>query len=307
MNDFDEIDMSICFDDKNIFFETLDEYYNLFDVTTIEDFSEAEIADVVELEQSQDLNSNEEEKSRSSTIFNEVDSLVTLKKRKLLAPVRKILDVDLRRKYLMMLTNTINSHDSNLIHSFFRMFCNKNTKMRRIYSPQTFFGKIFQSNILLYGVDGASLYWNALVQMMPDHVLSFSDVHIHTQSDTLGCIITAKYTGEATMIFEDVLPHKLIKSYLESYEDYMNSPTDLDNTREPLTKKVLKKRKNASIQNGCICPLNIFPVTEPLAAYISKMGALPRLKDQTLTGKMDGYLRMYLNAAKQIVGIDICS
>lgn len=243
---------------------------------------------------------------QSNSVESEND-LIALKKRRVSFPLRRMMDIDIRRKYVQMVGNVLNSHDGDIMMKFWSNFCSKDTKMRRIFSSGTPGSKFFPSCSVFKGIPGMVLYWSSVLQTMPDHVIRLPDVKIHVQSDKHGCIITARYVANANLIYDELRPQHLWTSFMESDKNFFD--TNCSKVHFPV-KKRYSKSKNLLVnapKNSFDSSASNFPCTEPLSAFISKTGNIPKIRDPPAEISVNGYFRMYLNSRKQIIGIDISS
>lgn len=71
------------------------------------------------------------------------------------------------------------------------------------------------------------------MQVLPDHVVTLSDAKIHTRSDLHGSYISAKYSCDATVIYDKLMPNDLWETYIESYNTRINNQS----LPSPTTKK----------------------------------------------------------------------
>lgn len=234
-----------------------------------------------------------------SSTFPSDDPVVTLKKRSLHVPVRRTVEYDIRRKFITMISNVTNSNDFNLVYSFWkRLSCPHPTLRRMAYLPSTGFNQSpnLPSSIRLTGVNGITLYWIALLQLIPDHIVSFDNTKIITRSDTHGSIITASMCTKGTFVCE-ILPTEFMHS-LHGI-DGSSSCDHRDKLVDSLSKKALaaKKRKAKAEMLSLL--------RNPLAYYKMLTNTLPEMRKIPLPFSSTGSITIYLNGLKQIHGVEL--
>lgn len=280
-NDFEDIDWDV---EEDIKFDDLD-FMNMFESLDASDLTSS--------------TSVHKKTSRSALIPNMTspDALVVLKRRqKEIYRIRRVPETDVRHKYPLMLANVLNTSDLTLLDSFWNQFSGANIRLRKtILKSENEITPIVHS---FQGLSGIVAYCSAQLQLLPDHITQLSNAQIHTRSDIHGSIISTKYCAKYHQIYE-LSETELTSLYLKTNRRCVNSVNRMIIQNKAVDGAILSKKKIRKTSKSN------FPPTQPLQNYIHRMGCLPKLLPQPFAVSLSGRFTLYLNAMKQIVGVDI--
>lgn len=109
--------------------------------------------------------------------------------------IPKVPSDDIRRKYPMMIINTLNSLDATLMHSFFQQFTHPESALyKQILSKDEPEQEV--ERLSFYGADDIFSYMFAVSLITPDRAIRICNTKIITRSDTFRTEIILE--GEAT-------------------------------------------------------------------------------------------------------------
>lgn len=149
-----------------------------------------------------DINSESSPNASSHNIISKLTKQVV---------IPRILKSDIRRKYLFMFTNVMNSYDFPLLDSFFRKFTASNVSLYK--SPcQMDKGPA----VALSGVNLLIYYMGAMLQTSPDKVIRLDGTTIKQRSDTEDTVLSANFSLKFTR-FYNISPSIIASSILEQF------------------------------------------------------------------------------------------
>ena len=156
---------------------------------------------------------------------------------KIYAP-RRVLKADIRRQYLQMLGNCLNSYDLILIRRFLETFAHQNHfQYHGIVSLGKFSGTYNANlNMLLCGFEAYLWMLGAMQRLSPDRIVQYSDIKIRTFANSACCQLEAHSIIKGSVCYNIPL-HSLV--------DIAHSHTSsLDSSRVNKKKKTKKLTQN---------------------------------------------------------------
>lgn len=204
-----------------------------------------------------DLAGGEEQSSYSSTdesreTVNKSDNCVVLSADSTASKDRplfsffskpKILRSDIRRSYMEMLANVLNSGDFPLTYGFLDTYCAPNFEEYAInYNPitnQPYFDR-FQ------GAATVAKMFCATYRMSPDAVFSIADTKVYLSSNTAKCKIVATFSIRATKIL-DVATDKVFEP--ENMAQQCHTSTSTSSSTAMTERNKSRKRKGSDSEH----------------------------------------------------------
>ncbi len=122
-------------------------------------------------------------------------------------PELRIMRSDIRRKFGVMYTNMVNSHDSSLLTRFFEDFTTPDCQIIRVIPPMSEVGKnsnsiIFNGNYrAISGLKEAANELNLTLKMMPDHCASLQECQVRIRQGSQGSIVAFKMLSRGVRAF----------------------------------------------------------------------------------------------------------
>lgn len=185
------------------------------------------------------MNDGEEEQDTAiaNESFSESSSSVPLKSgavakkrrirnRKL--PITRIIKTDIRRHYSTMLTNVRNSHDINLVQSFFATYCTGQIHVESTMNKMFLGERPYErAEHLLSNVKGLLLFAALGIQLSPDESVAIKNTKVITRSDSDETMILIDWATSFTNLF-DVDPNELV-------DEMVATACDLNSQLQPYT------------------------------------------------------------------------
>mmetsp|Transcript_13811 Transcript_13811/g.15000 ORF Transcript_13811/g.15000 Transcript_13811/m.15000 type:complete len:283 (+) Transcript_13811:13-861(+) len=166
--------------------------------------------------------------------------------------IPKVPSEDIRRKYPIMIMNTLNSLDTSLMHAFFHQFTHPESALQR---------QVFNANepdqeiqrISFYGADNIFSYMFATTLINTDRVLRAHDIKIITRSDTFRTEIVIDGEGSATWIYDTdpiKIGHFLQYIFLETTQELKRPCSDISGLERLYNRQHLRLAKKPIQING---------------------------------------------------------
>lgn len=116
--------------------------------------------------------------------------------------IKRILKGDFRRELARMWINSLNSQDSDLIHSFLRTFCIDACEHRHDILQEHALALYDQSDLVhgIVGVENIALRILSKLLLHPDAIFSIKQVRIRQSSSLAGLVVELDYILRATKI-----------------------------------------------------------------------------------------------------------
>jgi hypothetical protein len=226
--------------------------------------------------------------------FGPLSAYQTQKQQQKRIVLPKILKSDIRRKFLIMFANVMNSYDFSLMSSFFKAFCVSDLSLFNVKNdccpPH------------LYGRDLVADYFSSLLKLSPDKVFRVFDIKLRQRSDFNGKTeVYCDFTIDKTA-FYDANPLKVANYLLQSYAN-LSPSSDQAWRSESLASNRGKKRKlNTSSEAPVI--LDTSYQKDPHFLYHADNFPLifPRLSEP-FSFQITGTFCLLVNEAKRIESI----
>lgn len=122
-------------------------------------------------------------------------------------PELRVMRSDIRRKFGVMYTNMINSHDSSLLTRFFEDFTTPDCQIIRVNPPSSEVGKnsnsiIFNENYrAISGLKEAANELNLTLKLMPDHSTSLQECQVRIRQGSQGSMVVFKMLSRGVRAF----------------------------------------------------------------------------------------------------------
>ncbi len=146
----------------------------------------------------------------------------------------RILKSDIRRKYMLMYANVMNSFNYHLISSFFEQFFVPSVKLVK-YHPFSL------PQVLVQGVDPVMSYFLLLLQMCPDKVTEISDIQLkQSVADMERTEICCKFNVKNTRLYELTPVH-----FLATLEDDLQKLTI--NDQNTSSAEIIKQEEDGAL------------------------------------------------------------
>lgn len=235
---FNSVRKYFFLDDDNAL---IDDECFLFDEELEDDESDSDLPSLEVSNSSQSTSSLETNLSTGAVV------LTTKPKRKRIYKKRKrvrkrdplyiprLLKRDLRRQFPVMMVNVFNSHDFDLIRSFFLTFGSRNMALKKNPLTLDFFttnknNKLFSvkddGRWMLHGPQWIIYHWYILSRINPDQVIKIEESTIHTSSGTSKSRISFVLEINFTRIY-DIEDDKFVDSIFDFLRRF-NSNTILN-------------------------------------------------------------------------------
>ena len=129
-------------------------------------------------------------------------------KRHIIAP--RVLKTDIRRKYHQMLVNCLNGYDLNMTKSFLDTFATKDFNYSIFIRPVQTTGSAliaadrskYVCNYTTIGVDSYINFMGIVQAYCPDRVIKYSEVEIHTFSNSAKSYIQCKFAVQGHVMYD---------------------------------------------------------------------------------------------------------
>lgn len=229
------------------------------------------------------------------SIWINKDALITLKRRqKEIYRLSRVPAFDIRHKYIEMMKNVLNSYDFGLIQSFWMEFGSPKVCFRRTFNKLPDGIETIPTTFTITGLVNNIAFWCSLLQILPDHIFDLRDGKIHTRSDVHGSVITVNYISHCSFIYE-LTPLELTLHFMKTNRlKKSNSANNVLQSSQSVGSTSSNRKSKIPV-----------PPTEPLRNYIEQTKSLPRLLPAAVSYSVEAKVCIYLNAMKQITGIDI--
>lgn len=120
-----------------------------------------------------------------------------------LAP--KIFKSDIRRQYVQMLLNVINSADCAVMSRFFQTYASPDITLDKHCIGRTEPFNV-RPHITVQGIPQLSLYWSTIMKILPDNVVTAEDVQIITTAGSEECRLVCKVCANFTQYYTESGP-----------------------------------------------------------------------------------------------------
>ena len=128
-------------------------------------------------------------------------------------PAPRVIKADIRRKYNQMFGNCLNSYNLDLLNSFLDTFSTKdftyNYYFKYANQPQASLANL-TCNLELKGPKAFLWFIGGVQNLTPDRVVTYSDIKIHTFSNSAKSFIEATFEIEGNVLYNVKLP-QLVK------------------------------------------------------------------------------------------------
>lgn len=222
---------------------------------------------------------------------------------------------DIRQSYPLMISNTLNSHDFELVQSFWMKLCGN--RPRANFSLCRSGNNREKMGIDFTGLNYGIAYWSSLLQLLPDSVFTLNEVEVYERPQNRGSVVKAKLRVVATKIYE-IYASQLAVHYMKNHprrvnkrhsppnttkasmgqapHGYRSSVAGLDEypSKRPRTLPSIYKRG--------------FPPTDPLQSYLADLasnGGIISMMKERMREVTQGDLYVFLNDSKEIMSIEV--
>jgi hypothetical protein len=207
-------------------------------------------------------------------------------------PLIRIPKSDIRRKYSLMLCNSMNSCDFRLISSFFDQFVH----------PAVEFQKIATSGIFqVVGRECVSHFFGGWLLLSPDKTTSLSDIQLKQSSTQEETVLVSHYHQTFSRVYS-IQASDFADKFLQVHScSEENERKRLETIEFEEDKERTEKEKEKG-QDIVVTPelFHVIDLYNPFALE----GVVPRLAEP-VPATSDGTLCLKMNSKKEIVGITL--
>lgn len=143
----------------------------------------------------------------------------------------KIFKSDIRRQYVQMLLNVINSADCAVMSRFFHTYASPDVTLDKHCIGRTEPFNV-RPHINVQGIPQLSLYWSTMMKILPDNVVTAEDVQIITTAGSEECRLICKVCANFTQYYTESGP-TIAMRVVEEYDEKRVSEKDQMIDSEP--------------------------------------------------------------------------
>ncbi len=161
-------------------------------------------------------------------------------------PIPRILKSDIRRKFVFMYENVMNSYDYHLISSYFQRFFVADVR----FEKKDIFATPVKYVTILEGVQPVLCYFLLLLQMCPDKITRVSEIQLKQSSDDVDRTeVACKFNVKNTMFYQTNPLHyvQILQHDLREMCGRDNNFVETSQSEEELTSTTRRKRKIESV------------------------------------------------------------
>ena len=228
-----------------------------------------------------------------------------------LLSIPRILKHDIRRQYLSMFANVINSFDVELMFSFLRRYSKPALGMEKLIHDSSSSSASSSSSsppvaseltlnqcprLAMKGRDLVSAYWGVMMHFAPDKVIRLQNIQVHSGAapsyhSISKSRLTCDYTIQGTLLydvpFDDMI--EILGSRFGGDFTFNKHLVDEDPTsaRQKYTMSSTEKMMNCKD-------------FDPIQMLTDKKGTLPTLLSSPLSIQVNGKINLYIDEQKRI-------